>query len=118
MVHIPTAADGNKNNNRRTTAICATLSNERRVAVIDALDSGGEMSMTQVIDYVVSCDKQSGQDETDVRKRVTIALFQTHLPRLEAAGVIGYDWDIGEIKRGSQYRVVRDSLAAVRQNSR
>lgn len=114
---IPTADDGNNNDNRRIAAISEILSSERRVAVIDALDSGGEVSMSQVIDHVVSRNTQSGRDEDSMRKSITIALYQTHLPKLEAAGIVRYEWGASEINRGPQYRLVRDALAGVRQNS-
>lgn len=108
MIDIPTV-DDTENDRRRIAAICDILSNERRVAVIEALAPGEKVSITQVIDDLV------GSDDEDARKRVNTALYQTHLPKL--ATVVEYDWEENEIRRGPQYGVFRDALDAIREDT-
>lgn len=108
----PAADDKNENDNRRIAVICDILSNERRVTVIDALEPGEALRITQVLDHFVA-----DTEDKNTRKNINTALYQTHLPQLEAVGVIEYDWDCDEIRCGPQYRLVHDVLKAVRGGS-
>lgn len=57
------------------------------------------------------------ENETDVeniteqeRKRVYVSLYQTHVPRLDEAGVIEYDKDSGMVSLASQAREIDNYL--------
>lgn len=72
------------------------LSSARRRYIIYYLHrSGEEMDLKRLATLIAA--KENGTSETEVtdedRQRVYISLYQTHLPKLEEAGIINYDED-------------------------
>ncbi|MDS0300441.1 helix-turn-helix domain-containing protein [Halogeometricum sp. S1BR25-6] len=70
------------------------LSNSRRRYIIYYLhEAGDEMSLKQLAARIAAVENgTSVEDVTDEeRQRVYISLYQTHLPKLEEAGIVSYD---------------------------
>lgn len=78
------------------------LQNERRRRALDFLrDRDGPVRMREVVDHVAAAEQGTSVDalRSDERKRVHIALYQSHLPKLDQAGIIDYDQDRGLVER-------------------
>lgn len=78
------------------------LQNERRRRALDYLrKQEGSVRMRDVVDHVAAAEHDTSPEalRSDERKRVHIALYQSHLPKLDQAGVIDYDQDRGIISR-------------------
>lgn len=71
-----------------------TLSNSRRRAVIDTLDSELDViSLSELVDRVSEVENEANINEisSKERNRVYTSLYQTHLPHLDEKGVVNYD---------------------------
>ena len=68
---------------------------ERRRAIIEALDSQPEWRLSDLAEHVAAVENDcTPQDVTSQqRKRVYVALYQTHLEKLDDAGVLAFDGD-------------------------
>lgn len=72
------------------------LSNNRRRYVIYYLHEAGEsMSLKNLARKIAAAEAEVPESEIDAdeRQRVYISLYQTHLPKLEEAGIVVYDED-------------------------
>ncbi|RDI69625.1 DUF7344 domain-containing protein [Halopelagius longus] len=70
------------------------LSNSRRRYIIYYLhEEGDEMSLKELAARIAAVENGTAvEDVTDEeRQRVYISLYQTHLPKLEEAGIVSYD---------------------------
>lgn len=78
------------------------LSNERRQCVLHYLKraDGRQVDLRELVDYVTAWETDSaiGEVASDERKRVYTALRQSHLPRLEEAGIIEYEHLRGNVR--------------------
>lgn len=86
------------------------LSNKRRRGIIHHLtEAGGEpATMDELIDAVVAWESDGATDEVSESQRASVysSLMQTHLPRLEEAGVIEIDEESGLISQTERTREV------------
>lgn len=87
------------------------LSNERRQCVLHYLKQtdGRRVELREIVDYVTAWENDAtlGNVSSDERKRVYTALRQSHLPRLEDAGIIEYEHLRGEIELTDRAREVQ-----------
>ena len=70
------------------------LSNSRRRYIIYYLhEAGDEMSLKQLAARIAAVENGTSVDDVtdEERQRVYISLYQTHLPKLEEAGIVSYD---------------------------
>ncbi|ELZ33468.1 hypothetical protein C474_05290 [Halogeometricum pallidum JCM 14848] len=69
-------------------------SNERRRSLIRTLIADGAQPLSRVVDEVVpDAYEESFEDScVDARRNVRIALGHTDIPRLDAGGVVDYDY--------------------------
>lgn len=70
------------------------LSNSRRRYIIYYLhEAGDEMSLKELAARIAAVENGTSVDEVtdEERQRVYISLYQTHLPKLEEAGIVSYD---------------------------
>jgi DNA-binding transcriptional ArsR family regulator len=77
------------------------LSNQRRRFILQYLNRTGETIQLQDLATEVAAWENETEPEklTDKqRKRLYVSLYQTHIPRLEEAGIIDYDRETGEIR--------------------
>ena len=73
--------------------IFTLLQNSRRRRVLRYLEEHGEASLSELARYIASQENESHPDEVgnDMRRKVYISLYQTHIPRMADIGVIDYD---------------------------
>jgi DNA-binding transcriptional ArsR family regulator len=72
--------------------VYAILANERRRRAIEQLRSaGGTVSVNELSTLVARRETGESPPPTRCRESVYTSLVQTHLPKLEAAGVVAYD---------------------------
>jgi len=77
------------------------LSNARRRYVVRSLSGReGPVELTRLAAELAA--RENGKDieeiEAQERKRVYVSLFQTHVPRLEEAGIVEYEPDGGTVR--------------------
>ncbi len=78
------------------------LQNQRRRQVLEFLqDTDGEINMRDVAEQVAAWENDTTIDALDSneRQRVYIALYQSHLPKLDDAGVLTYNQQRGIVSR-------------------
>ena len=78
------------------------LSNQRRRDTLRYLaDNGGRVDMRDLAEQVAAWEHDTTvtQLDSDERQRVYIALYQTHLPKLDDHGIIAYNQSRGIVER-------------------
>lgn len=91
------------------------LQNERRRRALDYLrGKEGSVRMRDIVDHVAAAEHDTTPEalRSDERKRVHIALYQSHLPKLDQAGVLEYDQDRGIVTRTERAAELDRFLAA------
>ncbi|OYR48368.1 hypothetical protein [Halorubrum sp. Ea8] len=94
-----------------TTDVFDVLKNDRRRAVMRYLhEHGGSAELSDVAEHVAARENDTAvrQLTSQERKRVRIALYQCHLPRMDALGVVDFDNDRGTVAlrdAASQFQV-------------
>lgn len=94
-------ADAGDDRTLTKTDVFDVLKNERRRAVIQYLhDHGGSADLSDVAEHIAARENDTPvrQLTSQERKRVRIALYQCHLPRMDALGVVDFDKDRGTIE--------------------
>lgn len=90
------------------------LQNERRRRALDYLrGKEGPVRMRDIVDHVAAAEHGTSPEalRSNERKRVHIALYQSHLPKLDQAGVIDYDQDRGIVVRTDRAKELDQFLA-------
>ncbi|WP_175059549.1 hypothetical protein [Thermococcus sp. 2319x1] len=65
------------------------LGNDRRMLLLKFLqDNNGKAELREIVDFIA---ENEGQNDRKHRKSVYVSLLQTHLPKLERAGIIKFD---------------------------
>ena len=85
--------------------IFEVLQNKRRRYVIQYLRRhGGPVDLGELATYVASWEYDTARDDISKtqRKRVYTTLQQTHLPKMDKAGIVAYDSDDGIIETTPQ----------------
>lgn len=77
------------------------LANSRRRQTLNYLRDGGETTLRTLSEQIAASENGVSVPELSAaqRKRVSIGLYQCHLPKLHRAGVIDYDRPRGTISR-------------------
>ncbi len=81
------------------------LSSPRRRFVLYYLNQvEDDVSIGELADEVAAWENEIGVDElsSQQRKRVYVSLYQTHVPKMEDAGIIDYDSDAGTVSLADQ----------------
>lgn len=93
------------------------LANERRRMVVYGLAEADEEKMTlgNVSELIASSEHEKPPRllESHERKQVYVALYQSHLPKLDNVGVINYDKDRGTFTYGPAFNTILRVLNAV-----
>lgn len=92
------------------------LGHERRRCVIQFLnDNASEVELDELIDHVAAWenDKRLGELTGAERKRVRTALQQSHLPKMEDAGLVVRDADAGTIAATESFSTLNVYLQVV-----
>lgn len=83
------------------------LRNDRRREVIAFLsDHDGEATIRELSEHIGTVESGEEPPPRNVRQSVYVSLHQTHLPKLEALGVIDYDTDSKAIRVRDRMREV------------
>ena len=96
--------------------IFEVLSNERRRLVLHYLKHrDGRVDLRELVDHVAAWeyDTEVGKLDSSRRKRVYTALRQSHLPKLDDAGVVSYDNRRGAVELTEDAREVQVYLEYV-----
>jgi len=88
----------------------------RRYALYYLRQEGGETELSELTEQVAAWENETTPAglSTEQRKRVYISLYQTHLPKLDEAGVVEYDSDEGIVRlsdRASDLDIYRGDLS-------
>jgi DNA-binding transcriptional ArsR family regulator len=108
---------GNQKGDLSQDALFSLLSNPRRRFILQHLKGVGEgIELQDLAAEVAAWENETDRDAlTDKqRKRLYVSLYQTHIPKLEEAGIVEYDDDSGEIRlteRGSDVNRYLDADA-------
>lgn len=89
------------------------LSSPRRRYILYHLRQTNEpVELTTLAEQVAAWENETDVDTIteQERKRVYVSLYQTHIPRLDEAGVIEYDKDSGMVSLASQAREIDNYL--------
>lgn len=93
------------------------IENERRRMIVYALVEADEEPLTigGLAETIAAseCEKLPQQLHSDERKRVYVAIYQEHLPKLDAMGVIDYDQDRGTVDPGPSLEPMHRILEVV-----
>lgn len=75
------------------------LSNHRRRRVLTYLESNDTASVGELAEHIASIenDKPVSALSSQERKRVYIALYQSHLPKMSTADIVAYDKNRGTV---------------------
>lgn len=89
------------------------LANERRRIVLRHLDRAGSVRKPDLADHVAAIEQQTRPQllEGQERKRVYVALHQTHLQKLEAKGALAIE--NGRIKPTPRTHLLADATRAL-----
>lgn len=76
------------------------LSSKRRRQVLLLLKNEGPMRLTELAEMVAAMENDTSVDDLtkQQRKRVYVSLYQTHVPKLEDAGLVSYEQDSGVVE--------------------
>lgn len=76
------------------------LSSTRRRQVLYILKNEGPMELTELAEHVAARENDTTVEglTKQQRKRVYVSLYQTHVPKLEDAGLVEYDQDTGVVE--------------------
>lgn len=96
----------------KTAEIADILHNERRIQTLIAFESADEEGLTvsDLAERIAECEHGSEFDADD-RKRVYVALYQTHIPTLESADVVAVDR--GVVTPGKRFKMVVSALRRI-----
>lgn len=99
----------------RDTLFDLLSSARRRYVVRHLLQHGGEAEFAALVDHVAALevDTSTGELTADERKPVYVSLRQTHLPRLDEAGVVEYDQHRGTVSATGRLAALVPPLRAV-----
>lgn len=97
-------------NDTELTEVFDILKNKRRMLLVELLaDERGATDLSTVAETIADIEGGTGT-YSQRRKRVRVALYQSHLPKLDDFGVVEYDKRSGSISRGDQFDRVHDVL--------
>lgn len=90
------------------------LKNQRRRRVLQYLRDNAETELGTLAEAIAAAENETTVEElsADERKRVYIGLYQTHLPKMDDAGVVTYDQDRGTVSAGPEIEQLYPYLEA------
>ncbi|EHR78276.1 hypothetical protein OCC_12761 [Thermococcus litoralis DSM 5473] len=85
---IPRGAGVNGENDTMSPS-SMILGNDRRMLLLRFLqDNNGKAELREIVDFIA---ENEGQNDRKHRKSVYVSLLQTHIPKMERAGIIKFD---------------------------
>ncbi|NLV06000.1 hypothetical protein GOC83_07645 [Haloarcula rubripromontorii] len=90
-----------------------SLGNERRRACLYCLaEHGTALSVSTLGEQVARAVADAETDSDELYDSVYISLCQTHLPKLDAAGLVEYEQDRKRVRQGPRFDAIRDQFEA------
>ena len=86
------------------------LSSARRRRLLYHLYNRNGVATLRELAYDVAVDETGEPVEDEVEKRLYISLYQTHIPKLEDAGIIEYDSETREVRMTKEIYQIRNVL--------
>ena len=78
-----------KGENNTMSPSSMILGNDRRMLLLEFLqNNNGKAELREIVDFIA---ENEGQNNRKHRKSVYVSLLQTHLPKMERAGIIKFD---------------------------
>ena len=102
---ITTDVESESDNGPSLDLVFGILKNSRRRKVIECLRQREEaISMSDLAEHIAAAENDTTPRmlTSKERKRVYVALYQCHLPKMDDAGVVDFDDDRGTIERGEE----------------
>lgn len=91
------------------------LGNERRRACLHCLaEHEAAVSVSTLGQQVAHTVADAETDSDELYDSVYISLCQTHLPKLDAVGLVEYERDRKRVSQGPRFDAIRDQFEAVR----
>ncbi|ELY87156.1 DUF7344 domain-containing protein [Natrinema altunense] len=97
---IASVADADEDERLSKDVIFELLKNRRRREVLAyLLDADETVTLGELAEQIAAWENDTEVNalSSDQRKRVYVALYQTHLPKMDDAGIVEYDQDRGLI---------------------
>ncbi|MCU4924906.1 ArsR family transcriptional regulator [Halobacteria archaeon AArc-dxtr1] len=98
---IATVTDSDREKRLSKDVIFELLKNRRRREVlVYLLEAEGTVTLGELAEQIAAWENDTEVNalSSDQRKRVYVALYQTHLPKMDDAGIVEYDQDRGLIE--------------------
>ena len=109
-------SDGSERNDLSLDEICHLLQNGRRRNVLRFLARHeGTAELGEIAEHIAAAENDTTVERlsSDERKRVYIALYQIHVPKLADANVVDYDRDRGTLAARPLVEPLQEALAAL-----
>ena len=91
------------------------LGNERRRACLHCLaEHETAVSVSTLGQQVADVVADAETDSAELYDSVYISLYQTHLPRLDAVGLVEYEQEQKRVRQGPRFETIRDQFEAAR----
>lgn len=103
---LPDDPDGESSSSPSSQAIYGLLADRRRRYAIHYLKQRNEaVSLRDLAEQVAAWENEKPVDtlKSQERKRVYIALYQSHLPSMDREGIVEYDSDRGTVSLAEEY---------------
>lgn len=97
---ITSVTEGDEDETLSKDVIFELLKNRRRREVLAYLvEAEGTVTLGELAEQIAAWENDTSVHalSSDQRKRVYVALYQTHLPKMDEAGIVEYDQDRGLI---------------------
>lgn len=104
-----------------TADVFHLLQNSRRRSVVEYfMEHEGPVQLGTLADWVTACECETTPEavSADARQRVYIALYQSHLPKLDSHDVVEYDSEQNLVARGTNAPALEAPLAFERATTR
>ncbi|WP_254768542.1 DUF7344 domain-containing protein [Salinilacihabitans rarus] len=98
---ITSVTDAEDDGRLSKDVIFELLKNRRRREVLEyLLEAEGTVTLGELAEQIAAWENDTSVSalSSDQRKRVYVALYQTHLPKMDDAGIVDYDQDRGLIE--------------------
>lgn len=81
------------------------LASPRRAVIARVLEAQDAVEIGDLAEIIGALENDTSIEDlgSSQRKRVYISLYQTHLPRMDDAGVVDYDQRSGSVARGPEF---------------
>lgn len=89
-----------------TAEVCELLANERRQTAIKVMQEEGNISLRYLSEVLAEAEGKE-------RKGVYIALYQTHIPKLDDYDVVDYSDRTSAVQPGDNFERVSEALSSL-----